>query len=202
MRGVDKPEDGRTTEPETKYNSLDNLVAGMRMEKERAEPEGPQPEPKGMAERERQEREREKDQQAYQWFSKRHQPRIPVARNLVMAFLVGGLICAVGQLIWDVFKGLGMGVKDASTTATVIMIFLGAFLTGLGVYDRIGKVGGAGSVVPITGFANGIVASAMEYKREGYVYGVGARIFTIAGPVLVYGFLVSVFVGLIRVLLT
>ncbi|NPV90362.1 MAG: stage V sporulation protein AC [Firmicutes bacterium] len=145
--------------------------------------------------------ERKKDQQAYKWFAARHQPRIPVAKNLVMAFLVGGLICALGQLIWDVFKGLGLGFKDAGTAATVIMIFLGAFLTGLGVYDQIGKVGGAGSIVPITGFANGIVASAMEYKREGYVYGIGARIFTIAGPVLVYGFLVSVMVGMIRVLL-
>lgn len=191
------------TDQEPKYNSLDNLVAGIRMDKERSEPERQKEEAVNLISNEqRQINERKKDQEAYRWFSKQYQPKIPIARNLLMAFLVGGLICMIGQLIWDVFKGMGLGLKESGTTATMIMIFLGAFLTGIGVYDQIGKVGGAGSIVPITGFANGIVASAMEFKREGYVYGIGARIFTIAGPVLVYGFLVSVLVGLIKVLLT
>lgn len=184
-----------------KNNALTNVIARLRMEKNRENPQKAGPEPSdGTPEKQRQAHEKQMDQLAYKWFANKHQPRIPVARNLIMAFLVGGLICTVGQLVWDFFKGLGMGIKDAGTAATMVLIFLGAFLTGIGVYDQIGKVGGAGSIVPITGFANGIVSSAMEFKREGYVYGVGARIFTIAGPVLVYGFLVSVLVGLIYVL--
>lgn len=97
--------------------------------------------------------------------------------------------------------GAGLVEQDASAAVVMIMVFLGALLTGLGVYDNIVKVGGAGAIVPITGFANSIVAPALEFKREGFVYGVGARMFTIAGPVLVYGFLTSIIIGLLRFIL-
>ena len=96
----------------------------------------------------------------------------------------------------------GIGKVDASSYTSVIMIFLGAFLTGIGIYDELGKKAGAGSIVPITGFANAIVASAMEFKREGYIFGVGARIFTVAGPTLLFGFVVAVLIGLIKVFLS
>jgi SpoVA protein. len=115
--------------------------------------------------------------------------------------VVGGAICVLGQIIANYAISQGMGKTDASTTTSIIMIFLGAFLTGLGVYDEIGQRAGAGSIVPITGFANSIVASAMEFKREGYVFGVGARIFSIAGPTLLFGFVTAVLIGLIKILL-
>ena len=185
-------------ENSSRYNSLANLVARLRLERAREQPrEKGRSAPPGMSQQQREALEKQEDIKAYRWLTDKHRPRIIVWRNLVMAFLVGGLICSVGQLLWDYFKGTGRGVKDAGTATLVVMVFLGAFLTGLGLYDKIGRVGGAGSIVPITGFANGIVSSAMEFKREGYVYGLGARIFTIAGPVLVYGFLVSVLVGLL-----
>ena len=103
----------------------------------------------------------------------------------------------LAQFILNYLLGLGMNKIDAGSAVAVIMIFLGALLTGLGVYDKIGQKAGAGSIVPITGFANVIVASAMEFKREGYIFGVGARIFSIAGPTLLFGFAASVLIGLI-----
>lgn len=137
------------------------------------------------------------DQEAYKQLVKKHSPKPKVLKNTVMAFLVGGAICAIAQVIFNLFSGAGLVEQDAGAAVTMIMIFLGALLTGLGVYDRIARVGGAGAIIPITGFANSIVAPALEYKREGLVYGVGARMFTIAGPVLVYGFVTSVIIGLI-----
>lgn len=117
--------------------------------------------------------------------------------NTVWAFIIGGLICVIGQLILNGMLELGLPKSEAGTASSIILIFLGALFTGIGVYDELGKVGGAGSIVPITGFANSIVASAMDYKHEGYVFGVGARLFQIAGPVLVYGFVASIAVGLL-----
>ncbi len=128
-------------------------------------------------------------------------PKPAVLKNCFWAFTVGGAICVLGQIIANYAISQGMGKTDASTTTSIIMIFLGAFLTGLGVYDEIGQRAGAGSIVPITGFANSIVASAMEFKREGYVFGVGARIFSIAGPTLLFGFVTAVLIGLIKILL-
>lgn len=128
-------------------------------------------------------------------------PRPPLLKNLLWAFVVGGLICVVGQLITDYFLGLGMTKKEAAVPTAVILVFLGSFFTGLGWYDELGKHAGAGSIVPITGFANSIVAPAMEFKREGYVFGIGARMFVIAGPVLVYGMLTSFIIGFIYWLL-
>lgn len=124
-------------------------------------------------------------------------PAQPVFKNTLRAFVVGGCICLIGQFIDDQFVAMGLAEKQASAAAVAVMIFLGAFFTGVGVYDKLGKYGGAGSIIPITGFANSIVAPAMEFKREGYILGVGAKMFTIAGPVLVYGMFTSFLIGFI-----
>ena len=117
---------------------------------------------------------------------------------MLRSFWVGGVICVIGQMITDCFANLLLwGAQAASTAASICLIFLSALLTGIGVYDRIGKYAGAGSIVPITGFANSVVSPAMEFRREGLVMGVGAKMFTLAGPVLVYGICSSVIVGLI-----
>ncbi|ABI67955.1 stage V sporulation protein AC [Syntrophomonas wolfei] len=129
-------------------------------------------------------------------------PKPPLLKHCVWAFIVGGLICLLAQLIMNYLLKQGIGKVDASSYTAVIMIFLGAFLTGIGIYDELGKRAGAGSIVPITGFANAIVASAMEFKREGYIFGVGARIFTVAGPTLLFGFVVAVLIGLIKVFIS
>jgi len=136
-------------------------------------------------------------QEEYRELIQEIKPKPPVLRNCILAFTVGGLICLVGQIFLHLYSTQGLGVKEARAATAATMIFLGALLTGLGIYDVIGKYGGAGSIVPITGFANSIVAPAMEFKREGFIFGVGARIFTTAGPVLVYGFLISVLIGII-----
>lgn len=128
-------------------------------------------------------------------------PKSKVAANVVKAYAVGGLICVVGQFISNSLVAQGLGKDAASNLTVLIMVFIGAFLTGINVYDNIGKFAGAGSIVPITGFANSIVSPAMEFKSEGYVTGVGARMFFIAGPVLVYGISASVLVGILHYLL-
>lgn len=125
-------------------------------------------------------------------------PKPPVIKNILWAFCVGGLICCIGQFVQNYFFDGGMIKKDAAAATSSVMVFLGAFLTGLGIYDEIGKRAGAGSVVPITGFANSIVSCAMEFKREGFVFGIGAKMFVIAGPVIVYGLVTAFIVGLIR----
>ncbi|MCF6096715.1 stage V sporulation protein AC [Thermovorax subterraneus] len=138
------------------------------------------------------------DQKDYQELVKNSKPKPPYLKNLVMAFLVGGLICVIGQLILNFYISLGLeSTKEAPSATSATLVFLGAFLTGLGVYDKIGKRAGAGSIVPITGFANSIVAPAMEFKSEGYVFGVAAKMFVVAGPVLVYGIASSALIGLI-----
>ncbi|MTI70923.1 MAG: stage V sporulation protein AC [Firmicutes bacterium] len=124
-------------------------------------------------------------------------PKPTYFKNCIWAFIIGGLICTFGQFITELVMKYGLNKKEAATATPIILIFLGAFFTGLGLYDRLGKFAGAGSIVPITGFANSIVSPAMEFKREGYVLGVAARMFSIAGPVLVYGFGSSVIVGII-----
>lgn len=125
-------------------------------------------------------------------------PKSHVFMQCVNAFWVGGLICCIGQALNQIGSELlWLDSDDTSAFTSIVLIFLGAFLTGLGVYDKIGSFAGAGSIVPITGFANSIVAPAMEHKYEGYVLGVGAQLFSIAGPVLVYGITTSVIVGLI-----
>lgn len=133
----------------------------------------------------------------YKSLTRQYTPKPTIIKNVVRAYIVGGIICAIGQVIINLFVSWGLSRTEASTAATATMIFIGALLTGLGVYDEIGKFGGAGSIVPVTGFANSIVAPAMEFKREGYVLGVGAKLFTVAGPVLVYGIATSIVVGII-----
>nr|WP_252187857.1 stage V sporulation protein AC [Anaeromonas frigoriresistens] len=129
-------------------------------------------------------------------------PKPDYLKNSIKAFFVGGLICILGQWLTNYFTSKGLSKGDVATATPIILVFLGAFFTGLGLYDKLGKFAGAGSIVPITGFANSIVSPAMEYKREGYVFGVAARMFNIAGPVLVYGYGSSVIYALIYYLVT
>jgi len=124
-------------------------------------------------------------------------PKPNTIKNCFFAFLVGGIICVIGQIITDILLKFNISIDEAKILTSVILIFIGAFLTGIDVYDAIGQFAGAGTIIPITGFSNSIVASAMEYKKEGYVMGVGAKMFTIAGPVIVYGVISSVIVGLL-----
>jgi len=124
-------------------------------------------------------------------------PRPAVVKNTILAFVVGGLICTAGQVLIDLFSSGGLADKDASSAASTALVFAGALLTGFGIYDELGRVAGAGSIVPITGFANSIASSALEFKREGFIYGVGARLFTVAGPVIAYGTMVSIMIGLV-----
>ena len=124
-------------------------------------------------------------------------PNSPILKNCFNAFWVGGLICTIGQFIFDYCKFKGLSETACSTTVSIILISISAILTSLNIFNKIGKFAGAGSLVPITGFANSIVAPAIEYKSEGYVMGVGAKMFTVAGPVLVFGISSAVLVGLI-----
>lgn len=140
---------------------------------------------------------KEKEKNEYQQMVSAKSPKSNLLKDCLMAFIVGGIICDIGQLFSNILSSIGLPKDSVSAFTSIIMVFLGAFLTGLGIYDDIGRVGGAGSIVPITGFANSIVSPAMEFKREGYVLGVGAKMFNIAGPVLVYGITSSVILGLI-----
>lgn len=125
-------------------------------------------------------------------------PKPTYLKNYILAFIIGGIICMIGQGINDLYMNfVNLDKMQAAASTSITLIFIGAFLTGLGVYDLIGKRAGAGSIIPITGFANSIVSPAMEYKREGYVLGVGANMFKIAGPVLVYGIGSSILCGFI-----
>lgn len=130
--------------------------------------------------------------QEYKQLVRRHTPSRPLARNVLAAFLVGGAISVVGQLILSAFLAGGMPLKEAAPPTAAIMLSLGAILTGFGLYDKLAPIAGMGAVLPITGFANAIVAPALEAKREGYVLGVGMSLFSIAGPVIVYGLLTAI----------
>lgn len=124
-------------------------------------------------------------------------PKPKLMKNCIMAFLVGGAICTIGQVIQNLLLNYGISEENVKMILPIVMVFLGAALTGIGVYDKIADFGGAGTVVPITGFSNAIVAPAIEFKKEGFVFGVAAKMFTIAGPVLVYGIGSSVIIGII-----
>ncbi len=124
-------------------------------------------------------------------------PKSPMGKDCFHAFWIGGLICLLGQLIIDGYMALGMEKTDASTAGSMTLVALSAILTGLSLYDDIAKHAGAGTLVPITGFANSIAAPAVEFKTEGFVLGVAAKMFTIAGPVLVYGTAAGVLYGLV-----
>lgn len=124
-------------------------------------------------------------------------PKSKLLKNCIKAFYTGGIICTIGQVFLNLYKYLGASDKNASTLVTVTMIFLGALLTGLNIYPKIAKHGGAGTLVPVTGFANAVCAPALEAKTEGYILGVGVKIFTIAGPVILFGTLSSVICGIL-----
>ncbi|HEX3033013.1 MAG TPA: stage V sporulation protein AC [Bacillota bacterium] len=144
------------------------------------------------------------DQKAAKEYNKLVQqtkPKPPVLKNSFWAFVVGGIICTIGQGLNNLFKANGVSQTNAVTATAVVLVFSSALLTGLGVYDNIGKLGGAGSIVPITGFANAMVAPALEFKREGMIFGVAARLFSIAGPVLVFGYVTAWLIGLATIIL-
>ncbi len=135
--------------------------------------------------------------QDYQNYVDKKSPNSPILKNCFNAFWVGGLICSIGQIINEACKFNGLDTQLSGTIVSIILIGISAFLTGLNIFNKIGKFAGAGSLIPITGFANSIVSPAMEYKSEGYVMGVGAKMFTVAGPVLVFGISASILVGMI-----
>lgn len=142
------------------------------------------------------------NQEEYKKYVEEISPNPYYIKNYIMAFIGGGVICCIGEGISDFYiKIIHLDQVMSATATSMTLIFIGAFLTGLGVYDLIGKRAGAGSIIPITGFANSIVSPAMEFKREGFVLGVGANLFKIAGPVLVYGISSSIACGLIYYLL-
>ena len=124
-------------------------------------------------------------------------PKSPLGKDCLNAFWIGGLICTLGQLLTNGYGALGMDKDAAATAASISLVVLSALLTGLSLYDDLAKYGGAGTLVPITGFANAIAAPAVEFKTEGFILGVGAKLFTIAGPVIVYGLSASVLYGFI-----
>ncbi|GAB6169618.1 stage V sporulation protein AC [Clostridium carnis] len=137
----------------------------------------------------------------FQTITKEAEPKPKIVKNCARAFLVGGAICTIGQIIQVLLVKNGFPEEEVKTWLPIIMVFLGALLTGIGIYDKIANFAGAGTVVPITGFANAIVAPAIEFKKEGFVFGVAAKMFTIAGPVLVYGVGSSVIIGIIYYLI-
>ena len=136
-------------------------------------------------------------EKAYARLVKEMMPKSPIKKNCFHAFWVGGSICLLGQLFIMGWQKLGLPREDAGTAASMTLVFLSALLTGLSLYDNIAKHAGAGTLVPITGFANAVSAPAVEFKTEGFILGVGAKMFTIAGPVIVYGVSASVVYGII-----
>lgn len=139
----------------------------------------------------------ESEKREYKNMVKQVRPKPRIGRNVFWAFIVGGLICTIGQVFLNFFRSLGLEMNDAGAATAATLVFISAFLTGLGVYDEVSRFGGAGGIVPITGFANAMVSPAMEYRTEGLVFGVGARLFTIAGPVLVWGITTAWLVGIL-----
>ena len=140
--------------------------------------------------------------EAYVRYAEKHARRSPVVKNTAKAFLVGGGICAIGQVYLETFTALGVGRELSFTLTSVTLVLISVLLTGLDVYDNLAKFGGAGTLVPITGFANAVVSPAIDTKAEGYVLGVGVKLFTVAGPVILYGTVASVIYGAVSVLVS
>ena len=124
----------------------------------------------------------------------------PILKNLIWAFVIGGLICTVGQGLLNLYKKAGLTAEDAGSAVSMTLIFAAALLTGLGLFDKLAKRAGAGTLVPIAGFANAMVSPALEFKSEGFITGTGAKLFTVAGPVLVFGISASILYGILLVL--
>ena len=138
------------------------------------------------------------DKQTYKKYADAHAPRSPIGKNCLNAFCIGGLICAIGQGLNDIYSiVLGFTKDDAGLLASVTLVLVAVVLTAFGIFDEIAKVAGAGTLVPITGFANAVVSPAIDSKSEGFILGVGAKIFTVAGPVLLYGILSGAIYGVI-----
>ena len=137
------------------------------------------------------------DKKKYSEMTKKASPPSPKVKDFIWAYIVGGAICVIGQLFNELYTTMGLSEKAVKMAVPVSVIFLAALLTGFGLFDKIAKRAGAGTLVPITGFANAVVSPAIEFKNEGYILGVGAKIFTIAGPVIMYGTVASVIYGLI-----
>ena len=137
----------------------------------------------------------------YNEYIKKKQPRSPLGMDMLRAFLVGGLICAGGEGLRALFISLGLDTESAGTAVSISLVFLGALLTGLGLYDDIARFAGAGTLVPITGFANSVVSPAIDFKSEGFITGMASKMFVVAGPVIVFGTLASVVYGVILMLL-
>lgn len=135
-------------------------------------------------------------QKQYDRINKAHSPKSHITKDCTMAFITGGLICIIGQIFANIYVSCGLDEESAYTVASISLILISAVLTGLNIYNTIANVAGAGTLVPITGFANSMVAPALEFQTEGFVLGVGAQMFTIAGPVIVYGIITSVVVGI------
>ena len=136
----------------------------------------------------------------YKKYAESKANKSPVVKDMINAFLIGGLICTIGQFFTELFVNMGIGKEPAGTFTSISLVFISALLTSLNVYDKIAKIAGAGTLVPITGFANAVVSPAMEFKNEGYVMGVGANMFKIAGPVIAYGVIASVVAGIVYLL--
>lgn len=136
----------------------------------------------------------------YAEYVKKKSPKSPLGTDLLKAFLVGGLICCIGQGIAQTYTHFGLSKDDAGSATSITLIFLGAMLTGFGLYDNIAKFAGAGTLVPITGFANAVVSPALEFKSEGLITGLSSKMFVIAGPVIVFGITASVIYGILLIL--
>jgi stage V sporulation protein AC len=139
-----------------------------------------------------------KEAYEYQRLTKKHTPRKPLLKNSVRAFLAGGTICLIGQVIQTFFMRFGFNERAAANPTAATLIFISVLLTGFGVYDRFAQWAGAGSAVPVTGFANAMASAALEYKSEGYVLGVGGNMFKVSGPVIVFGVTAAFVVALVR----
>ena len=138
------------------------------------------------------------DRTQYKKYAAAHAPKSPILKNASLAFLFGGIICVLGEALVNVYYYLcRLVMTDATTLSSITLIFLAALLTSLGLFDNIAKVAGAGTLVPITGFANSVAAPAIEFQKEGQVFGIGCKIFTISGPVILYGILISWILGVI-----
>ena len=138
-----------------------------------------------------------KGQQQYSEMVKQASPNSPIFMDCIRAFVSGGIICTIGQLLLNLYTAMDISEKDAALWVSITLIGLSALLTALGIYEKLGKFCGAGTIVPITGFANSVVSPAIEFKKEGMVFGMAAKMFIVAGPVIVYGTLTSMLVGFV-----
>ena len=137
----------------------------------------------------------------YRQYVKERAPKSPIVKDTLLAFVIGGLICVAGQLIMNGYLAAGLNKEDAGTATSCTLVLISALLTGLNLYNKLGRFGGAGTLVPITGFANAVVSPAIDFKSEGFITGMAAKMFTVAGPVIVFGTLASVVYGVILMLM-